>query len=100
MNKKQQQYFKNNTISLEEFSKKFTPEQNAMVENEIRYYDALISLKATRKKLGLTQEEVAQKANLPRTTVTKIESGKYNPTLSTLMSIASALNKTLQIRVV
>jgi len=100
MNKKQQQRIKTNTISLEEFSKDFTPEQNVMVENEVRYYDALITLKETRKKLGLTQEEVAQKAHLPRTSITKIESGKHNPTLSTLMSIASALNKTLQIRVV
>jgi len=43
---------------------------------------------------------LAKKAAIPRTTITKVESGKYNPTVSTLMSIASAMNKTLQIRVV
>lgn len=88
------------TISLDEAFKNFSPQQNKVVEDEMRYYDVLLHLKETRQQLGLTQAEVAERASLPRTTVTKVESGQYNPTLNTLLSIASALNKTLQIRVV
>jgi putative transcriptional regulator len=88
------------TISLEEFTQGFTDKQKKIVENEMRYYDVLNSLKKIRKEVGLTQAELASKADIPRTTVTKIESGKYNPTLSTLMVLAQALDKQLQIRLV
>ena len=40
---------------------------------------------------------LAKKANLPRTTITKIESGTYNPIVSTLAAMASAINKKLEI---
>ncbi len=100
MNTKLKKIVEKNTISLEKFSQDFSSEQNQEVENEIRYYDVLMNLKETRKKLGLTQDELAEKAHLPRTTITKVESGKYNPTLSTLMSIAGAMKKTLLIKVV
>ncbi len=86
-----------NTISSKEFSKDFTVEQKKVVESEIKFYDIVMALKITRQKLGLTQEQLAQKANIPRTTITKVESGNYNPTLQTLMSIAAAMNKKLQI---
>ena len=86
-----------NTISLEEFSKDFTEKQNLIVEEGIRKYDMLAKLKEERKKSKLTQTQLAQKAKLPRTTITKIESGTYNPTINTLSAIASAMNKKLKI---
>ena len=95
MNKKQKAFLEENTISVEEFSKDFTKEQKQMVKNEIAYYDALQALKKTRKEQGLTQEELAQKADMPRTTITKVESGSYNPTLHTLMNMAAAMGKRL-----
>lgn len=91
---------KNNTNSWSDFTTDFGEDEKKTSENEIRYYDVLQNLKAARKQLGLTQAQVADKANLPRTTISKVESGKYNPTVSTLMSIANALNKTLRISVV
>lgn len=97
MNNKMKKKIQNNTVSIEEFSSKFTTEQQEIVTAEIKYYDLVIALKQTRKKLGLTQEELAKKANIPRTTVTKVESGNYNPTLQTLMSLATAMNKQLKI---
>ncbi|MFZ1721047.1 MAG: helix-turn-helix transcriptional regulator [Microgenomates group bacterium] len=84
----------------EEFTRDFTERDWKNVESEVRYYYLLVGLKKARKKLGLTQEQVAKRAHLPRTTISKIESGKHNPTISTLMSIATALNKSLQITVV
>ena len=85
------------TLSSEKVFEDFTPEQDKIVESESKYYYALIELKKVRKKMGLTQEQLADMANLPRTTISKIESGNYNPTINTLMSIASAMNGKLQI---
>lgn len=43
------------------------------------------------------KKEILKKADLPRTTITKIESGSYNPTIQTLMRISSAMDKKLKI---
>lgn len=99
MKKQLGKILKTKTISLEEFSNGFTKEQKQIAENELRYYDVLMALKQARKRMGYTQQELADKANLPRTTITKLESGKYNPTLNTLMIVASAMNKSLEIQV-
>ncbi|HRN70083.1 MAG TPA: helix-turn-helix transcriptional regulator [Candidatus Woesebacteria bacterium] len=51
------------------------------------------NIKRARKKLGLTQEQLAVKAGIPYATLSKIESGQVtNPTVSTLKKIADALN--------
>ncbi|MBU0578705.1 helix-turn-helix domain-containing protein [Patescibacteria group bacterium] len=97
MNQKQKKFIEENTISVEEFSKDFTNEQKRIVENEIAYYDALQALKKTRKQQGLTQADLAKKADMPRTTITKVESGSYNPTLHTLMNMAAAMGKRIKI---
>lgn len=92
--------FQKNTISLQEFSRQLTKRQKKLSLQVQKYYEVVVALKKARQKQKLTQVELAKKARIPRTTVTKIESGKYNPTLSTLMSLASAMNKKLQVRVV
>ena len=43
----------------------------------------------------MTQQELADKAGVTRQTISLIESGKYNPTLSLCLNICFALNKTL-----
>ncbi len=100
MNKKLRKIIEEKTISLEEFSKDFTDEQKRISENFTKYYSILLELRKLRKELGLTQAQLAKKAGLPRTTITKIESGAYNPTLNTLMQLASAMNKKLQVKLV
>ncbi len=86
-----------NTTPWKNFKEDFTQAENKISQAEVKYYDVLLTLKEVRKKLGLTQEQLSKKANLPRTTITKVESGSYNPTLQTLMTIASAMGKRLQI---
>lgn len=101
MNKKQQQkYLEKNALSVDEFAKDFTPEQSRIVQEELAYYNVLKSLRQTRKRLALTQQELADKAKLPRTTISKVESGRYNPTVATLNSIAVAMGKTLKLELV
>ncbi len=49
-------------------------------------------LKKYRKEIGLTQLQVAEKANISRSHYASLESDKYNPSLDTLTNIANVLN--------
>lgn len=92
------QLIREKAVSSSKLSEHFTEKDKLAVEREIRYYDLLVSLRNIRKKAGLTQLKLARKANMPRTMIAKIESGKHNPTVSTLMSLASAMNKKVKIQ--
>ncbi len=46
---------------------------------------------AARKAAGLTQAELADQAGLSRMTVQKVESGAFDPRLSTVLEAARAL---------
>jgi transcriptional regulator with XRE-family HTH domain len=49
------------------------------------------NLLALRKTKGMSQEQLAQSAQIPRSTITNIESGASNPSLLNLAKISSAL---------
>jgi transcriptional regulator with XRE-family HTH domain len=49
-------------------------------------------LKESRKKAGLTQEQLAKQLNLTRTTVTNIESGRQSVTIHLMYEISEALS--------
>ena len=53
-------------------------------------------IKQLRNKQGLTQDELARKANLPYTTLTKIETNVITkPSIQTVMKIASGLGTSI-----
>lgn len=53
-------------------------------------------IKAWRKKRGITQDALAKKADIPYTTLAKIESDVIeNPSLQTITKIAKGLNISL-----
>ena len=54
-----------------------------------------LSVIKARRDAGLTQAELAQRAGLSRATIGAIEQGRANPTFSTLMRIAEALDAEL-----
>lgn len=49
-------------------------------------------LRALREKAGMSQQELADTAELSKITIQRIENAKNDPTLSTLCAIAGALN--------
>jgi transcriptional regulator with XRE-family HTH domain len=49
------------------------------------------NLRAARKKLDLTQEQVAERSGVHPTEVSRIEAGKRDPQVSTLRKLAAAL---------
>ena len=54
-------------------------------------------IKKTRKKLCLSQEELASKSDLHRTYIDMIERGEKNITLTNIEKIAKALNVEINI---
>lgn len=52
-------------------------------------------LRVRRAELGVTQEGVANRAQLNRTYVGEIERGEASPTLTTLIALAQGLEMTL-----
>jgi len=88
------------TISLKEFGKRFTAADREIIEQQKKYYYLALALRKTRQAKGLTQDKLAQKAHLPRTTITKVESGERNVTLQTLMNLAEAMDKKLEVHLV
>ncbi len=54
------------------------------------------NLRQLRESRGLTQQQMAKLAGLPRATWTNLESGDANPTLSVLHKVALALSVTLE----
>ena len=58
----------------------------------------VVALRKRREELGLTQEKLSKLSNIPRTTITKVESGTRNATLQTLMSLAQAMGSTFEVK--
>ena len=56
-----------------------------------------LRIAALRKLAGLSQEQLAERAGLQRTHVSRIEAGKYAVTLETIQAIAEALGMTVDI---
>ena len=49
------------------------------------------NLRAARKKLGLTQEQVAERSGVQAGEVSRMERGLRDPKLSTVMKLAAAV---------
>ena len=61
-----------------------------------------IITKIRYKEVGATyrnlEAELARRTGIPRSNITRFESGSYNPSLEMLVRIAAALGMTLQLR--
>jgi len=53
-------------------------------------------IKLLRKKLGMTQHDLAERCQVVRQTINCIENDKYDPTLELAFKIARALNKNVE----
>lgn len=60
------------------------------LEPEFRLASELIKARIDKE---LTQDEVAKKAGLSRTVITRLESGTTNPTISSVNRVAKVLGK-------
>lgn len=86
------------TTNLKDFNADVTEEERKIIEAEKKYYNLVVALRKKREASGLTQEKLAELSKLPRTTITKVESGSRNATLQTLMSMAQAMGKSIELK--
>jgi transcriptional regulator with XRE-family HTH domain len=76
----------------------FDNQEQKYIQNEAKYLSTLMDLREVRKKVGLTQDQLAQKSGIPRPAITNIENGNRNTTIATLQTIANAMGKRLEVR--
>ncbi len=53
-------------------------------------------LEEIRKQTGLTQEELAEKLEVSRQTISSLESGRYNPSILLAFKIAKMFNLSIE----
>ena len=77
-------------------------EQEIIIEVEQRdtRHSVIEQYVQCRKLKGMTQAELAKRAGIPRSNITRFESGNYNPSLEQLVRIAAALGMMLQVQLV
>lgn len=54
-----------------------------------------LKMKSARAALDLSQQELADKVEVSRQTISAIEKGDYNPTINLCVAICKCLGKTL-----
>jgi transcriptional regulator with XRE-family HTH domain len=72
-----------------------TAQPVAVAESDSKQLSVAGAIRALRLRAGLSQRQLAQRMNVPRTYVSKIENEKACPTLSSLQRLAEALNVTV-----
>ena len=60
-------------------------------------YELVEQLKAARKALDMTQEDLAALVGTKKSNISRFESGRYNPSLDFVIKIAGSLGKQIQI---
>jgi len=70
-------------------------------ELDINAFNSYIShnIKFLRAKRNYTQKQLSEVSGIPRTTLTNIESGEGNPSLSNIIKLAKALNVSIDLLV-
>jgi transcriptional regulator with XRE-family HTH domain len=71
-----------------------------LIEEEIRSLDLGIQIAKLRESLHLNQTELAARAGMNASKISKIETSTSNLTLNTLARVASALNRRVKIEFV
>jgi len=87
-------------VPFEDMLAELSPKERKEIDSLSNYYIALMDIFSLRKNLNLTQAELAKRSSVPRSTISKIESGERNATIHTLMKIAAGMGKELRVTLV
>lgn len=77
---------------LYNIEKYFAIQENNNMELKDRLRNIGISIKSERLRRGISQEELAEKCDISRNSVSLIETGKINPTILRVIDIARVLD--------
>ena len=56
-------------------------------------------LRQVRKEQGMTQERLAEKVGTRKSNISRLESGRYNPSLDFLEKVAGGLGRETEVKV-
>lgn len=59
----------------------------------------VIQLKTLRKEQGMTQEHLAELVGTKKSNISRLESGRYNPSLDFLIKVANGLGKQITVKI-
>ena len=59
--------------------------------------DIATQMRTTRKQLHLTQQALADRAGTKKSNISRMESGRYNPSLDFLVKVADSMGKRIDI---
>lgn len=72
-------------------------EVRAEYENLKTEYDVVKTILEARKKMKLTQQQLADKTGINRADISKLENGNTNPTIALLQRLADGLDMQLKL---
>ena len=61
--------------------------------------DVVRQLKEVRKAEGMTQEHLAELVGTKKSNISRLESGRYNPSLDFLVKVADGLGKQITVKI-
>jgi transcriptional regulator with XRE-family HTH domain len=67
--------------------------------NEDTRAAVVCQLRALRKEQGMTQEQLAELVGTRKSNISRLESGRYNPSLDFLVKIADGLGRQLTVQI-
>ena len=87
------------SVPFEEIEAKMLEDEEFRVEYErLRpRYEAIEQIIKARKEQNITQAELAKRVSTQKSNISRLESGKYNPSLDFLIKVAESLGKKLSI---
>ena len=70
-----------------------------MQEHNHARQDIASQLRQVRKEQGMTQERLAEKVGTRKSNISRLESGRYNPSLDFLEKVAGGLGREIEVKV-
>lgn len=86
------------------YEKSCSYRQNEVVMKEadkslVPRYEVVEQLKHARKAQNMTQEVLAERVGTKKSNISRLESGRYNPSLDFLIKVAECLGKQITIKI-
>lgn len=70
-----------------------------MKESKSPRQEVAEQIRQVRKDQGMTQESLAELVGTKKSNISRLESGRYNPSLDFLVKVAGGLGKQIQVKV-
>ncbi len=70
-----------------------------MKKNEDTREAVVSQLRTLRKEQGMTQEHLAEIVGTKKSNISRLESGRYNPSLDFLIKVADGLGKQITVKI-